>query len=63
MNRTLIIIVFLFGLGILCSCGIKWRTPTSGIHKVEYEGHTYLMRSEPGGYGGICHDENCNCKK
>lgn len=32
------------------------------IRHVEYEGHTYLVYNS--GYKfGICHDENCKCKK
>lgn len=38
------------------------------ISKFEYEGHTYLIRKAgPSlgykGFGGLCHDENCKCKK
>lgn len=31
------------------------------IHKINYEGHSYLIYDR---YqrGGICHDENCECK-
>lgn len=39
------------------------------VGKFEYEGHTYLVRSDVHtqggngfGYGGLCHDENCKCK-
>lgn len=32
------------------------------LKKVEYEGHTYLVYYS--GYKfGICHDENCKCKR
>lgn len=32
------------------------------ITKFNYEGHSYLLYQY--GYGrGICHDENCDCKK
>lgn len=30
------------------------------IDKFEFEGHKYLR---PRNGGGICHDENCSCKK
>ncbi len=36
------------------------------IHKFEYEGHTYLYFIEGNGdrgWGGMCHDENCRCRK
>lgn len=32
------------------------------LSKVEFEGHTYIVRSD-WHRGGICHDENCKCKK
>ena len=35
------------------------------IYKFEFEGHTYLIRNrlaDSGGWGGMCHDENCRCK-
>lgn len=31
------------------------------IRKFEFEGHTYIIRSNCN-QGGICHDENCKCK-
>ena len=35
------------------------------ISKIEIEGHTYLIRERllfNVGFGGMCHDENCECK-
>lgn len=34
-----------------------WETPM--IHKAYFEGHSYLIYKRD----GICHDENCKCKK
>ena len=40
----------------------KDREAASRITKFNYEGHSYLLYQY--GYGrGICHDENCECKK
>lgn len=36
------------------------------IHKIEFEGHSYLYFVETGyhvGYAGFTHDENCKCLK
>ncbi|MCH5167859.1 MAG: hypothetical protein J1F35_08275 [Erysipelotrichales bacterium] len=30
------------------------------IHKINYEGHSYLIYDRPS-RAGICHDENCEC--
>lgn len=57
----------IFGL-LFVGCGDDSRVKTSDgspigyIRKIEFEGHTYLVRDN---YhtGGICHDENCKCKK
>lgn len=39
----------------------------SRITKFNYEGHSYLLYQDGVGYregvAGICHDENCECKK
>ena len=32
------------------------------IHKINYEGHSYLIYDQPR-RGGICHDQNCECLK
>lgn len=34
----------------------------NGIHKIEYEGHSYIIMSGSKYQNGICHDENCKCK-
>lgn len=35
---------------------------TNCVHKVDYEGHTYLLLDSYVGYYSMCHDENCKCK-
>lgn len=39
---------------------IKRYPNGKAIYKVEFEGHYYLILNNN---GGICHDENCKCKK
>ena len=36
------------------------RYSGQAIRKLEFEGHHYLVLNNN---GGICHDENCKCKK
>lgn len=36
---------------------------TNYVHKIDYEGHTYLLLDPSySGQNGMCHDENCKCK-
>lgn len=39
------------------------RDCASHITKFNYEGHSYLLYRYGYHGGGICHDENCECKK
>lgn len=43
------------------------REAASRITKFNYEGHSYLLYQyhigAQWGVAGICHDENCDCKK
>lgn len=45
----------------------KDREAASRITKFNYEGHSYLLYQyhigAQWGVAGICHDENCECKK
>lgn len=64
--KYLSLLFFVLTLFIFGSCvskdGEDYLSDVGRITKFEYEGHTYLIR---GSYqkGGICHDENCKCKK
>lgn len=39
------------------------REAASHITKFNYEGHSYLLYQDGPHGRGICHDENCECKK
>ena len=66
ISLFVILLIVLFGLLF-----VALETPVSQdyvndckdhIKKLEFEGHTYLLFIY--GYkGGLCHDENCHCKK
>lgn len=74
MKKFIYLIFVIFCL-VCVSCeespNVKSRQDMGGsignIIKIEFEGHTYLIRNYNGspyiGYGGMCHDENCKCKK
>ena len=45
---------------------MNYTSPKFTIHKIEFEGHSYLYFVETGyhvGYAGFTHDENCKCRK
>ena len=67
---AVIAFIICFYAAIMCACtGNKNKYDQTDfglgvgkISKINYEGHTYLIRVD--GYkGGMCHDENCACKK
>lgn len=63
--------LFILAFGALFMCSCKNHTPeneiyiekTGRLHKIDFEGHRYIIMGNPNTYrGGICHDENCYCK-
>lgn len=73
MRKTVAIIAVCLAL---TSCGPtptheQWqerqdREAASRITKFNYEGHSYLLYQAVGSThtaAGICHDENCSCKR
>lgn len=59
-------IIIMFTVGLIGCDSNEFKT-TDGyrvghIYKLDFEGHTYLIRTDYN-RGGMCHDENCKCKK
>jgi len=48
---------------LLCACSIGCADPAvKDFHKVEFDGHTYVVYDGGDYDSGVVHDPNCRCR-